>query len=156
MNLFGLLSEIEKVEPEAAEKLAFSRRKLLKTTSAAAAAAIPTFFASTVNKAFGDTATVVDVLNFALTLEYLERDFYRGAQFAMTNVLPGMARRYVIQVTKHEAQHVDLLKGALGSAAVSEPMFDFTAGGAFPDVFSNYATFLAVAQSLEDTGVRAY
>ena len=34
--------------------------------------------------------------------------------------------------------------------------FDFTAKGAFPDVFTNYNTFLAVAQAFEDTGVRAY
>jgi hypothetical protein len=34
--------------------------------------------------------------------------------------------------------------------------FDFTAKGNFNDVFTNYATFLAVAQAFEDTGVRAY
>jgi hypothetical protein len=34
--------------------------------------------------------------------------------------------------------------------------YDFTAGGTFPTVFSSYPTFLAVAQVLEDTGVRAY
>jgi len=39
---------------------------------------------------------------------------------------------------------------------VPKPNFDFTAGEAFADVFSNYQTFLAVAQAFEDTGVRAY
>ncbi len=45
-----------------------------------------------------------------------------------------------------------------GQAArrVEQPTFDFTAGGTFPDVFSNQETFLAVAQAFEDTGVRAY
>ena len=42
-----------------------------------------------------------------------------------------------------------------------EPTFDFTAGngsgnGPFAGVFSNYSLFLAVAQTFEDTGVRAY
>ncbi len=42
-----------------------------------------------------------------------------------------------------------------------KPAFDFTAGngsmvGPFSDVFSNYGTYLAVSQTFEDTGVRAY
>ena len=48
------------------------------------------------------------------------------------------------------------MKSVLGSKAVAKPTFDFTAGGAFADVFRNYQTFLAVSQALEDTGVRAY
>lgn len=44
----------------------------------------------------------------------------------------------------------------LGGTPVNKPNFDFTANGTFPDVFSNYQTFLAVAQAFEDTGVRAY
>ena len=39
---------------------------------------------------------------------------------------------------------------------MAKPTFDFTAGGMFSDVFSNYATFQAVSQAFEDTGVRAY
>ena len=70
MNLFNILSDIEKVDGEATERFLYSRRKLLKT-SAVAAIATPALFAATVNKAFADTATVVEVLNFALTLEYL-------------------------------------------------------------------------------------
>ena len=45
---------------------------------------------------------------------------------------------------------------ASGGTPVSSPSFDFTAGGTFGDVFTNYNTFLAVAQTFEDTGVRAY
>ena len=48
------------------------------------------------------------------------------------------------------------LTDALGSHAVKKPNFDFTAKGAFGDVFSNYKTFLALSQAFEDTGVRAY
>ncbi len=39
---------------------------------------------------------------------------------------------------------------------MAKPNFDFTAKGAFPDVFSNYNTFAIVSHALEDTGVRAY
>ena len=51
---------------------------------------------------------------------------------------------------------MDFLANALGSAAVEKPEFDFTAGGMFGDVFSNYATFVTLSQGFEDTGVRAY
>jgi len=59
-------------------------------------------------------------------------------------------------IRDHEIAHVAFLKQVLGNQAVAKPMFDFTAGGAFGDVFTNYDTFLALAQAFEDTGVRAY
>ncbi len=59
-----------------------------------------------------------------------------------------------------ELKHVNFLKtviASLGATPVAEkPMYDLTAGGTFPDITRNYATFLAVSQVLEDTGVRAY
>jgi hypothetical protein len=45
---------------------------------------------------------------------------------------------------------------SLGGVPVPKPNFDFTAGGAYADVFSNYQTFLALSNAFEDTGVRAY
>jgi len=98
---------------------------------------------------------IVDVLNFALTLEYLEDDFYRTA-LGDSQFIPPDTRDVFEQISKHETAHVALLKSVLGNKAVAKPNFDFTAGGAFADVFRNYQTFLAVSQALEDTGVRAY
>lgn len=108
----------------------------------------------------GMPAIVEEVLNFALTLEHLEAEFYvRGVGTA--GLIPASMRDPFDQIRKHEVAHVAFLQGALGSRAVSKPTFDYTGGGGsgngpFADVFSNAQTFAAVAQAFEDTGVRAY
>lgn len=101
------------------------------------------------------TTAVADVLNFALTLEYLEDEFYKMGLNA-SGLIPTSDRAIFTQISQHEAAHVAFLKAALGSAAVAKPTFDFTAGGAFANAFSNYQTFLALSQAFEDAGVRAY
>jgi rubrerythrin len=153
MNIFNILSDIEKTDADANERFTFSRRKMLKTTSIAAASS-SVFFTSVVNKAFGQSNTVTDVLNFALLLEYLEAEFYMKALASNLNF--GGFRPLFEEIGKHEAAHVALLKSALGAAAIAKPEFDFTAKGMFPDPFTNYPVYLTLAQAFEDTGVRAY
>lgn len=160
MNLSNILNEIERIDPEVYERTS-GRRHLLKSFgSKVAVAALPFALGSLFKKAYGQTPSdILGVLNFALTLEYLEAAFYANG-LSSGGLIPGGAPTGAIStIAGHEAAHVTFLKSAItasGGTPVDEPEFDFTAGGLFPDVFTNYATFLAVAQAFEDTGVRAY
>jgi len=93
-------------------------------------------------------------LQLALTLEYLEDEFYKTA-LNTADLIPLEDRPTFEQISQHENDHVEFLKAGLGNNAGAKPNFDFTAGGAF-DPFGDYAQFLALAQAFEDTGVRAY
>jgi rubrerythrin len=91
----------------------------------------------------------IAILNYALTLEYLEAAFYSEA-LAKGQIKNMHVLAFAKVVAKDEALHVGFLKGALGSAAVKKPKFDFKGTTA------NQAKFMATAQVLEDTGVAAY
>ncbi|MCX8525161.1 ferritin-like domain-containing protein [Chryseobacterium formosus] len=100
---------------------------------------------------------LTDALQLALTLEYLEDEYYRIGLNAGT-LIPTADRTVFMQISKHEAAHVAFLKAtltSLGEAPKAKPTFDFTAGGNFTP-FTNYQQFLILAQAFEDTGVRAY
>ncbi|MDB5021856.1 MAG: Dessication-associated protein [Pedobacter sp.] len=166
MNILNILEEIEKVDAEVYERLN-PRRQAMKQFygwgSKVALAAAPLALGSMFNKAYGQTTptAVQDILNYALTLEYLEYNFYQTA-ITCPNLIPAGACMDAIKTIRdHEKAHVALLKGALEGLKVTPVSFtaanfDFTAKGTFPSVFTNFATFLAVAQAFEDTGVRAY
>ncbi len=170
MNLQNIISEIEKVDPEITDRLDTRRaamRQFANIGGKIALAAVPALFGGMLNKAYGQSntkTTITDVLNFALTLEYLESEFYVHA-VKKPNLIPaGMIMQGITIIRDHELEHVTFLKQAihsLGSTPVNKPTFDFTGGmgsgeGPFKGVFDKFALFLAVAQVLEDTGVRAY
>jgi hypothetical protein len=96
----------------------------------------------------GVAASDVAILNYALTLEYLEAAFYNEA--VAKGRFPGKVGKFASVVAGHENAHVAFLKNALGSAAVKKPAFDFKG------TTTNEAKFKATAQVLEDTGVAAY
>jgi rubrerythrin len=162
MNILKILENIEKFDADVYDRLN-SRRNVFasagKFGTKVAIASLPLALGSMFKKAYGQSSTsVVDVLNFALTLEYLEDEFYK-AGLASATAIPADVKAVFIQIGKHETAHVNALIatiGALNGTPVSKPTFDFTAGGAFADVFTNPMTFMAVAQAFEDTGVRAY
>src|ERR1700743_3822827 len=154
MNLFNIIDEIEKVDPEVHQRMSPRRDAIKNITSfgsKVAVAALPFAFATIFKKAYGQSAPVAvnDVLNFALKLEYLESYFYNQG-VAATGLIPSGDMPYFVTVQTDENLHVTFLKGALGSAAVAMPSFDLTAGGAFSNVLTNYDTFLAVANAFED------
>lgn len=155
-NNHAILSEIE---PELAGRIMSSRRDLFSTYAKRAGllASAPLVLALASNQAFGATLPkkVEDVLNFALTLEYLEAAFYAAGNKA-SGLIPSKYRTVFRTIGKHENAHVALLQSVLGAAAVKAPGVDFTAGGKYADVFSNFDTFLTLSQTFEDLGVAAY
>ena len=96
----------------------------------------------------GSKANDVKILNYALTLEYLEAAFY--AEALRVGGYTGAVGRFASVVASHEATHVATLKGVLGSKAVKSPSFDFKG------TTRKWSTFLRTAKVLEDTGVAAY
>lgn len=171
MNFHNIFHEIEKVDPEVYDRLD-TRRSAMKGFAnlggKLALAAIPLAIGSMFKKAYAgsksNNETVLQVLNYALTLEYLEAEFYTTAIGKGAALIPAGAAAGAIQtISNHETSHVAFLKTAIApmGTAVPKPTFDFSGGkgsgdGPFKDAFTNYALFLAVAQTLEDTGVRAY
>ncbi len=167
MNLQNIITEIEKVDPEVYNRFD-NRRKVMKQfanlSGKLALAAVPIAVASMFNKAYGTppTPAVNAVLNFALTLEYLEAEFYNnivGSPGYLT--ASAAAQGALTKIRDDENKHVIFLKTVLGSAAVPKPTFDFTAGngsgtGPFAGYLASYPVQLAMAQTFEDTGVRAY
>jgi hypothetical protein len=95
----------------------------------------------------------VGILNFALTLEYLEAAFYNEAsanQKKSKFIKDKQTQVFLKTVTTDENAHVAFLKKALGSQAVAAPKVDF--GG----TTSSESTFVKTAVALENTGVHAY
>jgi hypothetical protein len=123
----------------------------------AAAPLAMSFTARTLSAQTGPTA--IQILNFALTLEELEAEFYvRGLNAA--GLIPAADRPIFENIRDHELAHVRFLRGRLLGAAIPKPTFDFTGGngsnnGPFA-AFTNYDVFKVLAQGFEDLGVRAY
>ncbi len=152
------LSLIDSIDPDIREHMA-SRRGIFTRAAAklGAAATAPTVLAVAATDAFaqGVPAELAAILNFALTLEYLEAEFYSRA-LATRGLIPGRYRAVFEQIRKHEVEHVHTLRGALGGAAIASPQFDYTGRGQFPAVFSDFDTFATVSSTFEDLGVAAY
>ena len=181
MNLIQLFSDIEKVDPEVYGRFD-TRRKAMsefgRMGRKVALASLPLALGSMFKKAYGKTNDLVtDTLNFALALEFLEREFYQRvkANYDGIGVPAGDPRAALDTILLHEAQHVDFLAAALTAAGAmpykrSDLRIDISGGkgvglddmgngtpvGPFAGALSDYDTMLAVAQTLEDTGVRAY
>jgi hypothetical protein len=91
----------------------------------------------------------IGILNYALTLEYLEAAFYNGATAANLSLTPQVSA-FLKTVTADENAHVAFLKKALGKKAVKEPKVNFNGAN------TSVETFMKTAAVLENTGVHAY
>ena len=158
MNIQHDKTIIGGLDPDLSTAITRNRRGLFAQAalSLGAMASAPLVLAVSARAAFGATlpAQIMDTLNFALTLEHIEDAFYRSALDA--KVIPAEHLKVFQQIGLHEAAHVALLQSVLGDAAAKRPEADFTAGGKYPDVFSNFATFVTLSMTFEDLGVAAY
>ena len=129
--------------------------------------------------------TDIDILNFALNLEYLEAEFYllattgRGLDGAtagsaagrvtggrQANLSNSVVQMFARNVAKNEVAHVNFLKSTLAASAANRPVIDLRSGfvaagqaaglGSNFDPFADDLSFMLGAFLFEDVGVTAY
>jgi hypothetical protein len=130
--------------------------------AALALGSIPIALGALAKDVYGQApSSVVDALQLALLLEYLEQEFYsRGS--AATGLIPAADATIFTTILSHETVHVGALRTLItgrSAVATAKPVFDFTAKGAVPGftfAAAQYEAFKALAQAFEDLGVRAY
>ncbi len=129
------------------------RRLFIKGSAAAipATLAISMLGSKWVFAQSSDFENPVDVLNYALTLEYLEAAFYK--QGNSKNILDGNEADLLKTVQADEEAHVKALTDTinqLGGEPVQAPKVDFG------DAFNDRKSYLELSHTLENTGVQAY
>ncbi|HEX6945206.1 MAG TPA: ferritin-like domain-containing protein [Casimicrobiaceae bacterium] len=128
---------------------AFFKRAGVAAASLAGTSALMGGLPSLAMGASGIPKSDVAILNFALTLEFLEAEFYKQASDHLQGA-NGVIAEFASLVAEHEQTHVTTLRKVLGSKAVKKPTFDFGKAVTDPD------TFVKTAFVLENTGVHAY
>jgi rubrerythrin len=138
--------ELAGVEVHGLTRASFMARGALAAGAVYGVSAVAPFVSQALAASGGGDA---EILNFALTLEYLEADFYnvKGASLA----LKGKAKSYAKMFGEEEADHVNALMAVikqLGGKPVAKPAFSFPV--------TSESSFLGLASVLENTGVGAY
>ncbi len=130
-----------------------SRKNFLKSlaVAGAGATAAAAIIPSKANAQYAGAAADLEIANFALTLEYLESEFY--AQGLQAGILSSNSLPIVEATLDHENQHVEALIGLIteaGGTPVAKPEF------MFGDALTSESAFLNTSATLEITGVGAY
>jgi hypothetical protein len=138
---------------EAADAVGVSRADLLRKAAIGGSALLASgAFLGMIAGPAGAAATAsagdIAILNYALTLEYLEEAFYSNVE--SHNILKGRMKTFAEVAGRDEAQHRAFLVKALGAKAIKKPSFEF--GSATQSA----SAFAKTAIALEDTGVSAY
>ncbi len=144
-NHNALAPELGTVEVHGMTRSSFILKSALTLGATAGAASVGPFVANAfAQSSDGD----IEIVNFALTLEYLETRFYKeAADLKLSKDVKELAALFAEQ----EQEHVNALKGAvkqLGGTPAKKPTFKFGV--------TDEKSFLKLAQTLEDTGVYAY
>lgn len=154
---------------------AVSRRAFAKRTWIGGLVAVGGLTALDAEQLLAQRITDIDILNFALQLEYLEAEFYTvattgrrlqevgigvtgrgrgGATVGGGQVsLDDRTRTVAEAITRDEQAHVTFLRTALGSDAVAKPEINLEALNLG---FRNQTEFITLARAFEDVGVSAY
>jgi hypothetical protein len=138
--------ELASVEVHGVTRASFILRGAMTAGAVYGAAAVGPYVGNALGASGGGD---IDILNFALTLEYLETDFYRVKGKAVG--LSGQAQSLAKMFGDEESQHVDALTKAIkaaGGMPAKKPKFVFPV--------TDQASFLKLAYVLENTGVGAY
>ncbi len=152
-----------------------SRRRFARFMALGSAAAAGVAMTPWQQETHAQSLTDVDILNFALNLEYLEAEFYTvattGQRISDVGIgITGSGRAgetvggsrvalndrnmtIAMQIAIDERAHVAFLRQALGAAAVAKPAINLAALGVG---FNNTNEFLIVGRAFEDLGVSAY
>jgi hypothetical protein len=133
---------------EALEKVGGDSRSAFLRKATVGGAALVGAFAASPAAAAATSPGDVAILNYALTLEYLQAAFYTESERA--KALKGAAARAAGVVGPVERAHVSAFLKALGSAAVKRPAFNFKG------VTEDQSKFLKTAVAFEDLAVAAY
>jgi hypothetical protein len=123
-------------------RAAFLRRCVIGSGALLAAAAAPATAAGP------SKSQDVSIVEFALTLEYLQASFY--SEVVRNNVLTGALADQARVVGGHERAHVEALRQVLGARAAPSPFFNFAGATESPDGFRRTAV------AFEDLAVAAY
>ena len=157
---------------------AVSRRSFFSSLTAVGAAAAAAGFLASAPAARAQAASaapsIVDVLNFALNLEYLEANLYIAVTGSAPlsvgdgvgtilnapgklNFLDAQTMDTALNLAADELHHIELLRALifqLGGTPVNQPTIDYSAGKGM--TITTQAQFLAVARQFTAVGNGAY